>query len=386
MDFQCYLPGRMVFGSGKINLLPDFAKKIGGKPLIVTSLKGVKILDNVLKIVENTDMKYSLFLEVQPNPTTDLIEKVGEKFKKENCDYAIGIGGGSSIDFAKAIAIRASHPEEIWNYVYLPYRETLQITEKTYPVIAVTTTSGTGSEVTKWAVVTNPISYEKSFLESEYIIPRVAIVDPELTLGLPKLLTAATGMDALSHAIESYININSTPFSDITAEASIKIISRYLSEAVADGSNLIAREKMAWANTLAGITIEHAGTNLVHAMGHVLGGRLNIDHGIAMALCLEPVLKYSWTSNIEKFAKLTEFLGKDISRLTQEKAAKMSSVVIKELMQEIGINMKLSDLGVKEDMIETFVEDAFKYLSPMIDASPKRPSKDKVKELYFSIL
>ena len=386
MDFQCYIPGRVVFGSGKINLLPDFAKKIGSKPLIVTSLKGINILDNVLKIVEDNNLKYSLFLEVQPNPAADLIEKVAENFKKENCDFVIGIGGGSSIDFAKAIAIRASHPKEIWNYVYLPYRETLKITEKTYPVIAVTTTSGTGSEVTKWAVVTNPISYEKSFLESEYIIPRVAIVDPELTLGLPKLLTASTGMDALSHSIESYININSTPFSDMTAEASIKIIARYLPEAVQDGSNLVAREKMAWANTLAGITIEHSGTNLVHAMGHVLGGRLNIDHGIAMALCLEPVINYSWTSNIEKFANLTEFLGKDISKLSQKKAAKMSSAVIKELMQEVGINMKLSDLGVKEDMIDTFVDDAFKYLSPMLEASPKLPSKNEVKELYSSIL
>ena len=122
-------------------------------------------------------------------------------------------------------------------------------------------------------------------------------------MDLPKQLTAATGMDALSHAIESYININATPFSDITAESCIRIISRFLPEAVANGANLAAREKMAWANTLAGRTIEHSGTVMVHAMGHVLGGRLNIDHGIAMALCLEPVLRYSWTSNIEKFAK-----------------------------------------------------------------------------------
>jgi len=386
MDFQCYLPGRVIFGCGKINLLPDYAKKTGKKPFIVTSLKNSKILDHILEIIDNSCIRYAIFTDVLPNPTTDLIEKAAKIFKRENCDHTIGIGGGSSMDFAKAISIRASHPEEIWNYVYLPYRETLQITEKSYPVIAVTTTSGTGSEVTKWAVVTNPSTCEKSFLESEYIIPKIAIVDPELTLGLPRLLTAATGIDALSHAIESYININATPFSDITAEASIRIISRYLSEAVANGSNLIAREKMAWANTLAGITIEHSGTNLVHAMGHVLSGRLNIDHGIAMALCLEPVLKYSWTSNIEKFAKLTEFLGGDICKLTLKKAAGMCSEVVKELIQEVGLDMKLSDLGVKKDMIDVFVEDVFKYLSPMLEASPKIPDKGEVKKLYESIL
>jgi len=386
MDFQCYLPGRVIFGCGKINLLPDYAKKIGKKPFIVTSLKNSKILDHILEIIDNSSIKYVLFTGVLPNPAADLIEETAKRFKEGNCDYVIGIGGGSSMDFAKAIAIKASHPEEIWNYVYLPYRETLTITKKTYPVIAITTTSGTGSEVTKWAVVTNPVTCEKSFLESEYIIPKVAIVDPELTLGLPKLLTASTGIDALSHAIESYININATPFSDITAEASIRIISRYLPEAVANGGNLIAREKMAWANTLAGITIEHSGTNLVHAMGHVLSGRLNIDHGLAMALCLEPVIKYSWTANIEKFAKITGFLGEDISQLTQKKAAKMASEVIKELMQEVGLNMKLSGLGIKKDMIDVFVEDAFKYLSPMLEASPKVPNKNEVKELYESIL
>jgi len=386
MNFEFFLPAKIIFGCGKIKELPVYAEKIGKKAFIATSLKGLDLIKDILKLLKNSNISYYFFDSVEANPTSTLIDKAVEVFKKEKCDYAIGIGGGSSMDFAKAVAIGASHEGSIWDYVYVPYRENKEITQSTLPVIAVTTTSGTGSEVTKWAVVTNPKTYEKSFLESETIIPKISIVDPELTVNLPKQLTAATGMDALSHAIESYVNINATPVSDMTAEESIKIISRFLPEAVANGNNIIAREKMSWANTLAGITIEHAGTHLVHAMGHVLGGRLNLDHGIAMALCLEPVLRYSWTSNIEKFAKLTSLMGEDISGITEKKAAKMSSEAVKELLIEVGLDMKLSELGVKKEMIDTFVDDAFKYLTPMLDASPKKPLKDDVKKLYLSIL
>jgi alcohol dehydrogenase len=386
MNFDCYLPGRIIFGSGRTRELPDYAKKIGRKAFITTSLRGTNVFDYVIKILNDNNIDYFVFSEVKPNPVSTLINKAADLFNKEKCDYLIGLGGGSSMDFAKAVAIKASHPEDIWNYVYVPYRPNLEITDKTYPVIAVTTTSGTGSEVTKWSVVTNPVTFEKSFLESEYIIPKIAIVDPELTLELPKRLTAATGMDALSHAIESYINVNATPFSDITAEESIRLISRYLPEAAANGNNIHAREKLAWANTLAGITIEHAGTTLVHAMGHVLGGRLDIDHSVAMALCLEPVLRYSWISNIKRFAKLSELLGENTKDLTLKESAKLASVTIKKLLQEVDLDISLSSLGVKKNMIEDFVEDIFRYLTPMVNNHPKTPTKEDVKELYLSIL
>lgn len=386
MNFEFFLPTKVIFGCGKIKELQKYAKRIGQKAFITTSLKESSLIKNILKFLNDSDINYFLFDLVEANPISTFIDKAVEILKKEKCDYTIGIGGGSSMDFAKAVAIGATHKGSIWDYVYIPYRENKEITQSTLPIIAVTTTSGTGSEVTKWAVVTNPKTYEKSFLESEYIIPKISIVDPELTIGLPKQLTAATGMDALSHAIESYININATPISDITAEESIRIISRFLPEAVANGSNIFAREKMSWANTLAGMTIEHSGTHLVHAMGHVLGGRLNLDHGIAMALCLEPVLKYLWTSNIEKFSKLTSLMGEDTSGLTQKKAAKKSSEVLKELLIEVDLDIKLSDLGVKKEMIDLFVDDAFKYLTPMLNASPKKATKDDIKKLYLSIL
>ena len=166
MSFECFLPVRVIFGNGKIKELPGYAEKIGKKALVVTSLKKIKVLDNIVKMLDESDIKYTLFEDVKANPTSTLIDKVSEIFKKEKCDYVIGIGGGSSMDFAKAVAIGASHTKDIWNYVYVPYRDALKITEKTYPVIAVTTTSGTGNlEVTKWAVVRSPPLMRNLFLK-----------------------------------------------------------------------------------------------------------------------------------------------------------------------------------------------------------------------------
>ncbi len=380
------MPTKVIFGCGSIKELPEYAKKLGNKAFITTSLKNNKLLTDILKIIDNANLNYYLYSDVKPNPLSVDINKAADICRKEKCDYIIGLGGGSSMDFAKAVSIRATHPEDIWNYVCVPYRENLKITDVCFPVIAITTTSGTGSEVTKWSVVTNPETFEKSFLESEYIIPKIAIVDPDLTLNLPKMFTAATGMDALSHALESYININASPFSDIVAEEAIRLIARYLPEAVADGRNKKAREKMSWANNLAGISIEHSGTTLIHAMGHALGGRLNIDHGIAMAICMEPVVRFSWTSNIDKFARLTELLGGNTCGFTLKEAAQKCASTIKNILQEIDLDLRLTDLGVKKEMINDFVADVFNYLTPMLEANPKIPTKEDLKELYLSIL
>jgi len=387
MNFDGYMPGKIIFGIGRIKEITQNVKKLGKKAFISTSFtKDFGILKSVLNVLDLNDVDYYLFTGVTPNPIADVVDKTADIFKKEKCDYLIGIGGGSSMDFAKAIAIRSSHPKDIWNYVYLDYRDALEITDATYPVVAVPTTSGTGSEVTKWAVVTNPETHEKSFLGSEFIVPKITIIDPELTLSLPKILTAGTGIDALSHAIESYINIESNPYSEIFAKEAIGIIARYLPEAVANGKNLSAREKMSWASTLSGLAITHVGTTLVHCMGHVLSGRFNLDHGITLAVSLEPVIRSSWTSNIEKFAKLTELLGEDISKLTLKKAAEASSGALKKLIKQIDLDITLTDLGVKKEAIDLLVEDVFKYTKGMLDVHPKIFTRQEVKDLFLSIL
>jgi alcohol dehydrogenase len=387
MNFDFTLPCNVLFGSGRINELSYHAKKLGKKAFIVTSLPNYfEIISNILKLLEINNIDYELFSDVKPNPVSTLVDKTAKLFLKKGCDYLIGIGGGSSIDFAKAIAVRASHNEDIWNYVFLDYRNNLEISDSTLPLIAIPTTAGTGSEVTKWAVITNPDTYEKSFLGSNYIIPKIAIVDPELTRTVPPLLTAATGIDVLSHCIESFINLNATSFSEMYAKEAMMIISRYLPEVVANGNNLSAREKVAWASTLAGIAITHVGTTLIHCIGHVIGGRAGVDHGVALAVCLEPVIKYSWTSNFHKFAKISELMGENVSNMTLKESAEFSSMAIKKFLNTINLNIKLSDIGINKNMLDQLLDDIFKYTKCMLDVHPKVFTREEIKKILLYAL
>jgi alcohol dehydrogenase class IV len=387
MNFDFTLPGNVLFGLGRIKELPARAKNTGKKAFIVTSFpEDFEILVGILKLLDENGIGYEVFNEVKPNPRCTLVDRTAKIFLKKGCDYLIGLGGGSSIDFAKAIAVRAAHSKDIWNYVFLDYRDALEITGSTLPIIAIPTTAGTGSEVTKWAVLTNPETYEKSFLGSNYIIPKIAIVDPELTKTLPPGLTASTGVDVLSHSIESYINLDATYFSELHAKEAMRIIARYLPEAVANGKNLIAREQVSWASTLAGIAITHVGTTLIHCIGHVIGGRAGVDHGVALAVCLEPVMEYSWTSNIEKFAVITGLMGENISGMTLKESAEFSSNAIKKFMQDINLDIKLTDLGIKKNMIDQLVDDIFKYTKCMLDVHPKIFNREEIKNILLLAL
>ncbi len=387
MNFDFTLPGNVLFGLGRIKELPSQAKNTGKKAFIVTSFpEDFEVLVSILKILDENGIGYEVFNEVKPNPRSNLVDKTAKIFLKKGCDYLIGLGGGSSIDFAKAIAIRAAHSKDIWNYVFLDYRDALEITDATLPVIAIPTTAGTGSEVTKWAVLTNPETYEKSFLGSNYIVPKTAIVDPELTKTLPPGPTASTGVDVLAHAIESYINLDATYFSELHAKEAMRIIARYLPEAVANGNNLVAREQVSWASTLAGIAITHVGTTLIHCIGHVIGGRAGVDNGVALAVCLKPVMEYSWISNIEKFAVITELMGENTSGMTLKESAELSSIAINKFMQDINLDIKLTDLGIKKNMIDQLVDDIFKYTKCMLDVHPKIFTREEIKNILLLAL
>lgn len=387
MNFDFTLPGNVLFGLGRIKELPSQAKNTGKKAFIVTSFpEDFEVLVSILKILDENGIGYEVFNEVKPNPRSNLVDKTAKIFLKKGCDYLIGLGGGSSIDFAKAIAIRAAHSKDIWDYVFLDYRDALEITDATLPVIAIPTTAGTGSEVTKWAVLTNPETYEKSFLGSNYIVPKTAIVDPELTKTLPPGPTASTGVDVLAHAIESYINLDATYFSELHAKEAMRIIARYLPEAVANGNNLVAREQVSWASTLAGIAITHVGTTLIHCIGHVIGGRAGVDHGVALAVCLKPVMEYSWISNIEKFAVITELMGENTSGMTLKESAELSSNAINRFMQDINLDIKLADLGIKKNMIDQLVDDIFKYTKCMLDVHPKIFTREEIKNILLLAL
>jgi alcohol dehydrogenase class IV len=291
---------------------------------------------------------------VIPNPTVDVVSQGAELARKSGAEVVIGLGGGSSMDTAKAIAVEATHPGSCWDYLY--FRET-QPTEKTLPIIAVPTTSGTGSHVTQVAVVTNTAERNKSALYNSILYPKVAIVDPELMLTMPPEITAATGFDAFTHAFESYINPNGSPYTDLLAAEAIRIIVQTLPEAVQDGQNIEYRIRMAWADTLAGLSIANAGVTLPHGIAMAMSGLYpHIAHGQALASVYPAIVRFSWKYAPEKFAFLGRQLRPEEKDLSDEAAAMMAVEALEAFLQAIGLRKSLKELGVPENELDLLAE------------------------------
>jgi alcohol dehydrogenase class IV len=266
--------------------------------------------------------------------------------KEHKADVVIGLGGGSSMDSAKAIAVEATHEGTCWDYLF--YKT--QPTKKTLPVIAVTTTSGTGSQVTQVAVVTHTERRDKSAIYNSIIYPRVAIVDPELMLTVPKYSTACTGFDVFCHSFESYIHPASSPYIDLMAIESIRLIAKYLPIAVKDGSNREARAAMAWADTLGGLCIANAGVTLPHGVGMAISGMYpHVAHGESLALIYPAFTRYTYPSAIKQFATMGRILDPKLESESDEAAAKKSCEAVDRFLKEIGLWAGFEEKGMPED-------------------------------------
>jgi alcohol dehydrogenase class IV len=262
-------------------------------------------------------------------------------------DVVLGLGGGSSMDTAKAIAVEATHPGTAWDYLF--FREK-QPTERTLPVVAVTTTSGTGSHVTQVAVVTNPAEKNKSALYHALLYPRTSIVDPDLMLTVPPDVTAATGFDVFAHAFESFINPGGSPYTDLMALEALAIVSKALPAAVRNGRDLEARERMAWADTLAGLCIANSGVTLPHGIGMAIGGLYpHISHGEALAVVYPAILRYSYRAAPAKSASVGRIMDRKLVGESRLKAAKMSCAAIERFIHRIGLDRKLRELHIPEE-------------------------------------
>ena len=386
MDFSYSIKAKVIFGRGKRKDLSEYAAAIGGKALLVTSLKGLPITNEIQSILQAGEVEFAVYDQVTPNPKMSMIDQAADVFDKEGCSFVIGFGGGSAIDFAKGVAVAAGHPGSVEDYLQANENRK-EITTSTKKIIAVPTTAGTGTEVTPWGVITNDKIDRKTWVESENIIPTFSIVDPELSLGVPKRVTAGCGMDALAHAVESYLSFISTPITDLTSAEAIRLIARWLPEAVADGRNIVAREKMMYASMLAGMGILHAGAILTHGMGTVLGGRLDIPHGEAMSICLPPVLEYSWPGNLEKFAELSKMLGVNTEGMPLRDAAAAAAGAVRQLQKDIDLELTMSgDWGVKENQIDDFVDEVYDYLQCNVVTQPKKADKADTRRMFMEIL
>ena len=382
-SFQYYQPTEIRFGRGRVKEAGELVSRYGMRCLIVSTKCENEILsiyEQVRRSLKTANIECAHFDGVIPNPTTDVVTAGASMARDFKADVVLGVGGGSSMDTAKAIAVEASHPGSAWDYLY--FRET-QPTEKTLPMIAVTTTSGTGSQVTQVAVLTNPALKNKSAIYHDRIYPRACIIDPELMLTVPAHITASTGFDVFCHAFESYLHVNATPYTDLMALEAIRIVTKYLPIAVENGTDLEAREKMAWADTLAGLCIASAGVTLPHGIGMTIGGYCpSVMHGEALAVVYPEFTRFTYSSAPEQFARVGRMLNPRLEDSPLEVAAAKSCVEIDQFMQTIGMWLSLEKLGVSWQDVTAIADHSL--VLPDYKNNPRIASRDEIFEILSS--
>ncbi len=384
MKFRAHIPVEIQFGPGKIRTLGEVVRPLGRRAFLVTMPELGHATEAAVEALRGAGVEVVIYDRAKPEPKTDGVAAAITAIREADCDVAIGLGGGSAIDTAKAVALGKLHPEPIWEYVNLSNRPPRPVDAgRVLPAVAVPTTAGTGSEATPYAVITNAATEQKGTIKQPEIFPRVAVVDPELTLTLPRSLTVATGVDALAHAVESYFNVpNRTPFTDLLAEEAIRRLVRHLPGACADGGDLEARSGTLWGATLAGMTIAQAGTTVVHALAQPLGARLGVPHGESVAVFLLAVLKHTLPAEQDRFARLYEmFTGEPSGALPTAEAAGRAIAFLESFLDGIGMRRSLAGFGAREGLADELAEDVSTYMSRPLKQHPKVFDKEELRAI-----
>lgn len=356
MKFDYYQPTELLFGRGRVKELGEVARRFGNRVLLVT-VKEVPALKKqfamVKSILTEAGLEFAHYDGVIPNPTIDSIAAGARMARELGAHSVIGLGGGSSMDSAKAIAVEATHEGSCWDYLF--YKKAP--TSKTLPVIAVSTTSGTGSQVTQVAVITNPETRDKSAIFHSNVFPKVSIVDPELMATLPLSVTRSTGFDVLCHAFESTLHPNCDPIVELMAWDAIERVAMNLPRVLADGSDIEARESMAWADTMGGYCIASAGVTLPHGMGMAIGGMYpRIAHGQSLAIVYPAFCQFTWKAAIPQFARLVRILDCSLESATDADAAERSCAVVDAFLRKIGLRIGLADFNAPESELEALAQ------------------------------
>lgn len=376
--FAFNIPTVSLLGVGAAKQAGEQAKKLGGKKALLVTDKGLVKLGmagDIQAHIEQAGLQVVLFDGAEPNPTDKNVEAGLKVYQENGCDLIVSLGGGSSHDCAKAIGVVAANGGSIRDYEGLG-----KITKATPPKIAINTTAGTASEMTFFCVITNTDTHVKMPIAGSQVTPSVAINDPVLMLGLPPALTAATGMDALTHAVEAYVSVIATPATDACGLQAIELIAKWLRKAVANGQDLEARERMAFAEYLAGMAFNNASVGHVHAMAHQLGGFYNLPHGVCNAVLLPVVEQFNLIACPERFRDIAIAMGEDVEGLSVMDAAEKAIAAIRRLSADVGIPDGLAELGVKDDDIPVLAENASKDICTL--TNPRTASINDIISLY----
>lgn len=376
------------FGAGCRNeLLTELNKKSMKKAFVISDADLVKfgVVKMVTDVLEKGNVSYVIFSDVKANPTINNVKNALAAFKEFNPDVIIAIGGGSCIDTAKAVGIIANNPE----FADVKSLEGVANTKnKAFPTMCFATTSGTAAEVTINYVITDEEAGRKLVCVDPNDIPMIAFNDAEMMMSMPKGLTASTGMDALTHAIEGYITPGANPISDLLCWNSIKFIADNLRDAVKDGSNAAAREGMAYGSYVAGMAFSNVGLGIVHSMAHPLGARFDVPHGVANALLLPYVMEYNKNCCIKKYGDIARAMGVDIKGMTEEEAANAAIEAVKQLSKDVNIPQTIKELKkrgtdevlIKKEDLAQLSKDAF--IDPCTGGNPRKTSVEEILELY----
>ena len=370
------------FGVGMVTKVGELAKAHGAtKALIITDafLAKSEILTKVADSLKASGILVEVFDGVTPNPTTACVDAGSDAARDSDCDFLIALGGGSSMDTAKGVSLGALNPQR---GLGLDYKTAFA--KPGLPIIAIPTTAGTGSEVNGFGVITDEVSHTRFYVGHSSALAKAAILDPELTLGLPPKATAATGMDVLVHAIESYISIRSNPYSDGIALKTVATVNEFLEAAVLEGSNLEARSQMLLASHVVGVGFSHTGLGLVHGIGHSLGGHFNIPHGVALCLVLEETLKFNLAYRTDRMGQIGFALGVANTSWDATANAKAAIERIAELVEKVGLKGRLSDFGISRADLPLIAQTA--AIDPVTLNNPITPTIEQIQKILERVL
>ncbi len=386
-EFKCVVP-KVLFGFGRRKELGASAAEWGRKAFLALDpfLQSSGAGDEIEALLASAGLGVVRYSRIDPDPDCFGADQAAELARREGCDLVVAVGGGSALDFGKGVAVVAGNRGTAWQHTRRKDHTPLVPGPGTLPVIALPTTAGTGSEMTPFAVFNNPGLREKSTIVSERIIPKAALVDPELTFSCPPRLTALTGVDVLAHAIEAYINVSSSPFARLVSLEAIRLVGAWLPQAVADGSNSEARGHMAWASALGGMAIAHANPTLPHALGQAAGGFVHAAHGASVAACLAEVLRRSHASAPQSFADVGAALEPASAALPLERRAERAAVLVDELLGRIGARVRFGELGLRREDIERVTRIALTAYATGIGLHPKKVDEREIARIYESCL
>ena len=372
--FGFFIPTVTLMGVGSSKETGDQVKALGAKKALLVTDKGISgmgMADQIKNQVEAAGVSVVIFDGAEPNPTDKNVHDGVKVYNDNGCDSIISLGGGSSHDCAKGVGLVIGNGGNIRDFEGVN-----KSTKPMPPFVAINTTAGTASEMTRFCIITNTDTHVKMAIVDWRVTPNIAINDPVLMVGKPPALTAATGMDALTHAVEAYVSTIATPITDACALQAIKLIADYLSPAVANGENLEARDKMAYAEYLAGMAFNNASLGYVHSMAHQLGGFYNLPHGVCNAILLPAVCEFNAIACPKRFADIAVALGEDISGLAPMDAAGKGIAAIRKLSASIGIPSGLKQLNVKEEDLKVMAENAKKDACQL--TNPRKATLEQV--------